>query len=150
MDGTNVDSVGAVGPFNPGPYAGRSRAAGDFNGDGKSDILWQGSDGTPAIWLMDGTNVRSVGAAGSSNPGPSWQIEAAGDFNGDGKSDILWQSNDGTPAIWLMDGTSTIVGAVGPFNPGPSWQVAGHRRLQRRRQVRHPVAEQRRHAGDLG
>ena len=30
--------------------------ANDFNGDNKPDILWQGSDGTPAIWLMDGTH----------------------------------------------------------------------------------------------
>jgi hypothetical protein len=24
----------------------------DFNGDGKSDILWQHTDGRTAIWLM--------------------------------------------------------------------------------------------------
>jgi hypothetical protein len=65
--------------------------------------LWQGSDGTPAIWLMDGTQAAWVGAVGPFNPGPSWQIKGTGDFNGDGKSDILWQGSDGTPAIWLMD-----------------------------------------------
>jgi hypothetical protein len=47
---------------------------GIFNGDGKSDILWQGQDGTPAIWLMDGTNVLSVHAAGSFNPGSDWHV----------------------------------------------------------------------------
>ena len=41
-----------------------------FNGDSKADILWQNDDGTPAIWTMDGTNVVSIGAAGSFNPGP--------------------------------------------------------------------------------
>ena len=86
--------------------AGTIKGTGDFNGDGKSDILWQNSDGTPAIWLMDGINFVSTSAAGSFNPGPSWQVKGTGDFNGDGKSDILWQNNDGTPAIWLMDGTS--------------------------------------------
>ena len=69
----------------------------DFNGNGKSDILWQGSDGTPAIWLMDGMNAVTAGAAGSFNPGPSWHVKESGDFNGDGKSDILWQNDDGTP-----------------------------------------------------
>ena len=33
-----------------------SKDAGDFNGDGKADILWQNDSGMPAIWLMDGTN----------------------------------------------------------------------------------------------
>jgi hypothetical protein len=27
--------------------------AGDLNGDGKADIEWQNTDGTPAVWLMD-------------------------------------------------------------------------------------------------
>ena len=99
--------------------AGRSRARGDFNGDGKSDILWQGSDGTPAIWLMDGTNAVTVGAVGPFNPGPSWQIKGTGDFNGDGKSDILWQGSDGTPAIWLMDGMNVM--CAGCRRPVQSW-----------------------------
>jgi hypothetical protein len=80
------------------------------------------ANGTPAIWMMNGTNAVSVGAVGPFNPGPSWQIKGTGDFNGDNKSDILWQSDDGTPAIWLMNGMNAVtVGAVGPFNPGPSW-----------------------------
>lgn len=33
-----------------------------------------GSYGTPAIWLMDGTNVLSVSAAGSFNPGADWHV----------------------------------------------------------------------------
>src|SRR5262245_47310508 len=116
----NTTFAGPVGPFNPGP-SWHIEDDGDFNGDGYSDILWQSADGTPAIWLMNGSNVVSNSVAGSFNPGPSWQIKASGDFNFDSKADILWQNNDGTPAIWLMDGANAItVGAVGPFNPGPS------------------------------
>ena len=37
-------TVGAVGPFNPGP-SWQVKGTGDFNGDGKSDILWQNNDG---------------------------------------------------------------------------------------------------------
>lgn len=33
--------------------------SGDYNGDGKSDILWQNDNGTPAVWLMNGFNVVS-------------------------------------------------------------------------------------------
>ena len=53
--------------------AGTSRV---FNGDSKADILWQNDDGTPAIWTMDGTNVMSMGAAGSFNPGSDWHVIA--------------------------------------------------------------------------
>jgi hypothetical protein len=98
----------------------------DFNANGLSDILWQGSDGTPALWLMNGTTAVSVGAAGSFDPGPSWHVKHGGDFNGDGRADILWQNDDGTPAVWLMNGTNAVaVGAAGSFNPGPSWQIQG-------------------------
>jgi hypothetical protein len=71
---------------------------------------------------MDGTHVVSIGAAGSFNPGPSWQIKGAADFNGEGISDILWQSSDGTPAIWLMDGLSATDVAALP-NSGSDWHI---------------------------
>ena len=125
MNGTSVASLGGIGPFpfNPGP-SWQIKGTGDFNGDGRSDILWQGSDGTPAIWLMDGMNTVSFGAVGPFNPGPSWQVKGTGDFNGDGKSDILWQSEDGTPAIWLMNGMNFLSGAAaGSFNPGSDWHI---------------------------
>jgi hypothetical protein len=32
---------------------------GDFNGDGKVDLLWRSTAGATAIWLMNGTSVTS-------------------------------------------------------------------------------------------
>ena len=102
----------------------RASVVGDFNGDGRSDILWQGSDGTPAIWLMDGLTVLSNGPAGSFNPGPSWHVVGAGQFgNGDIKSDILWQADFGQAAVWLMDGTSMVGGGPVGGNPGADWHL---------------------------
>ena len=93
----------------------------DFNGDGKSDILWQNDNGLPAIWTMDGTTITA--GAFLSDPGPTWHVAAAADFNGDGKSDILWQNDSGLPAIWTMDGT-TITGGAFLYDLGPTWHVA--------------------------
>ena len=76
MDGsTNPTFVGAVGPFNPGP-GWEIKGTGDFNGDGKSDIMWQGQDGTAAVWLMNGTTATVVGAVGPFNPGATWDMIA--------------------------------------------------------------------------
>ena len=147
MDGLSVLADSGLG-FNPGP-SWNVNGSGDFNGDGKSDILWQNDNGQPGIWLMDGFTVIADSAVGF-NPGPAWHVKAAGDFNGDGKSDILWQNDNGTAGIWLMDGLSVDRRRRRRLQPGPELERHRRRRLQRRRQVRHPVAEQQRHRPESG
>jgi hypothetical protein len=36
--------------------------AADFNGDGKADLLWQGTDGSLTLWLMNGATCLSSAA----------------------------------------------------------------------------------------
>ena len=67
MDGTTVLSSTAVGS-NPGPTW-EIKGTGDFNGDSKSDILWQHDNGTAAIWTMDGTEVSRSAPPARSTPG---------------------------------------------------------------------------------
>jgi hypothetical protein len=64
-------------------------------------------DGSKSKVSDNSDRAVSVGAAGSFNPGPNWEIKGTDDFNGDGRSDILWQNSDGTPAIWPMTSTPT-------------------------------------------
>jgi hypothetical protein len=48
--------------------------SGDFNGDGKSDILWRDySGGNVAVWLMNGLQVSSL--AGIGYVGLNWTIQ---------------------------------------------------------------------------
>jgi hypothetical protein len=48
---------------------------GDFNGDGKSDILWYGSNGGVAVWLMNGATITAALGVGSLPT--DWQIQSA-------------------------------------------------------------------------
>ena len=79
---------------------------GDFNNDGKSDILWRADDGSVGIWLMNGTQTLSGQVIATPAVATTdWHIDGIGDFNNDGKSDILWRADDGSVAIWFMNGT---------------------------------------------
>jgi hypothetical protein len=94
---------------NPSPNPGSSSFlsySGDFNGDGKQDILWRNTQtGEVDIWFMDGASV--VSKAYVATVGLDWQIVGTADFNGDGQSDILWQNAvDGSFVIWIMHGSS--------------------------------------------
>jgi serralysin len=85
-----------------------------------SDILLQNTNGSVAVWQMQGATVLSGDVV--ANPGPSWQVEATGDFNGDGKTDIALQNTNGTVAVWEMSGGQISQAGV-VANPGPSWKV---------------------------
>ena len=94
---------------------------GDFNGDGKADILWRHTSGAVAIWLMNGSAILST--AGIGNPGTDWSVAVTGDFNYDSKSDILWRHTSGAVAIWLMNGTALLSAPVSLGGVDLSWQI---------------------------
>ena len=108
MDGTNVTGGGRSGR-NPGP-SWHVKGAGDFNGDGKADILWQNDNGLrrSGPWMAP-TPLRCR----RPNSGPTWQCQEAADFIGDGKADILWQDDSGLPAIWTMSSAPATPDGVG-------------------------------------
>ena len=95
-------------------------AVGDFNGDGKLDVVVNNNDATVSILLGDGSgHLTLVGNTGP-NPRPVgcglpscpiWLKIAVGDFNADGKLDLALEPG-GMVYILLGDGT-------GKFVPGP-------------------------------
>jgi lipopolysaccharide export system protein LptA len=118
LNGTTITASGTISP----PSGTAVEAMGDFNSDGKSDIVVQASDGTPQIWLMNGTVRTSTVTL--TNPGSAWHAIAAADFNSDGNTDLLFQNQDGSTAVWLMNGTS-VVSMTTVGNPGTSWRAIG-------------------------
>jgi hypothetical protein len=96
----------------------------DVNADGVSDILWRFTDGTTAVWVMNGAQVAQSGGLGTV---PTiWQIVGQRDFNGDGHADLLWHDTSGNVAIWEMNGTG-ILNASNSFvsNVPTNWSIVG-------------------------
>jgi ELWxxDGT repeat protein len=105
---------------------------GDFDGDGRSDILWRNASGEVTAWLMNGSKIAGSGditfGGAAARPDATWSIAGVGDFNHDGKSDLLWRSANGSLAMWLMNGTTIASSGFVTFNgsaiaPDASWHV---------------------------
>ena len=102
---------------------------GDFNGDGRDDLLWRnGSTGQTTNWLAQ-ANGSFVGndANALSTIGTSWQVAATGDFNGDNRSDILWRDNTGAMTTALGQANGGFAGNSANFwtTISTSWQIVG-------------------------
>ena len=81
---------------------------GDFNGDGKDDVLLRHASGSWSYYPMDGRR-RSQGAGGAALVGDrSWLFAGIGDFNGDGDDDVLLRHVDGRWRIFAMNGREVL------------------------------------------
>jgi hypothetical protein len=107
-------------------------AVGDFDGDGKADIVWRNSvNGQNYLYFMDGTAITNEGYL-RTVADLAWQILAVGDFDGDGKSDLMWwNSSSGQTYLYGMNGTA-ITATEGYLRTVPlNWQIQGASLLPR-------------------
>jgi len=97
-------------------------ASHDFNGDGKSDILWRNTGtGNIAIWLMNGGAVTQSTGFGIPS---SFSVIGQHDFNGDGNADLLWRDTSGTLSMWFMNGVAGPTSALVSNLPN-NWMLYG-------------------------
>ena len=119
MDGATILSAGYIVKASAGwtPRA----AMGDFDGDGRSDILLNAQWGAIAIWRMSGDQI--LAGAQIAEVDWHWWPVATGDVNGDQRADIILQhSNTGQIAVWQMNGFVIQTAAI-IAEPGSAWQV---------------------------
>ncbi|MBT9314760.1 FG-GAP-like repeat-containing protein [Leptothoe spongobia] len=92
---------------NPQPTPTNDVIGPDFNGDGKTDILWQDAKtGQLKARLLNGANTlrtTDIGKITNTN----FAVRAIGDFNGDGKDDLVLQGGpDARIDAWFLNGTN--------------------------------------------
>jgi hypothetical protein len=107
-----------------GPAAPRARL--DFDGDGKSDILWRNlATGENYVYPMDGTAILGTEGYLRTVADQDWKVAGIGDFDGDGKSDILWRNAaSGENYVYLMNGAGIAGEGYLRAVADPSWRVA--------------------------
>ncbi len=119
---------GSFGPRVDYPVQASGFTVGDFNGDGKVDVVVVSSTGT-SIFFGNGDGTLQPPVSLNQNLGSGYSAAASGDFNGDGKLDLLLLTPDfgsgATMAILLGNGDRTFQAPVTYSVPIAPYLVLG-------------------------
>ena len=96
--------------------------SGDFNGDGRDELLWRDLSGRVYSTTLSAENTYVAGALNGVSLNVEWHIAGVGDFDQDGFSDILWEYVKGNLAVWGRGLTRYGV-HIGQMRAG--WHVVG-------------------------
>ena len=126
MDGRRpiaADS-GSVGlPTSRGYYLG---GIGDFDGDGKDDILLRHDNGRWFFYPMDGRTILHGSGRAFLTPNPGWEAVGTDDLDGDGRDDVLIRHGSGRWHYYPMNGRRVLSGRGDPnMTRDTAWRFAG-------------------------
>jgi hypothetical protein len=109
------------------PLAWKVAGVGDFNGDGRSDIVWRNDNGALTDWLGQSNGGFAINdSAAYAQVSLDWKVAGVGDFNGDGHSDVLWRNDNGALNDWLGQSNGGFAINNAAYTTAPTtWKVAG-------------------------
>ena len=113
----------------------RLAGIGDFNGDGRDDVLVRHNSGRWYYYAMNGRNPIG-GTSGSARltSDSSWRLAGIGDLNGDGRDDVLVRHTSGRWYYYAMKRAQSHWRNERQRTPDQRYELAArrHRRSQPR------------------
>jgi glucose/arabinose dehydrogenase len=95
---------------------------GDYNNDGRGDLLFRDTAGALTAWYLNGTGAPQSVSFGTLPAG--WSVVGTSDFNSDRRTDLLIRHTNGTLTARLTTGTATPQ-HVTLAGVDPAWVVVG-------------------------
>jgi len=81
-------------------------ATGDFNNDGKADLIWTSNSRDLYLWTSNGSGFD---AAYIGTYPAGWTLVGAADIDGDGYDDLIWENTGACQfGYWLMKGRQVV------------------------------------------
>lgn len=98
---------------------------GDFNGDGREDVLFRHSSGVIGQWSGRAGQFTNNSGVAANPVDNNWSVAGVADYNGDGRDDILWRHSGGELGQWLArpDGSFINNGGAAANLVDASWVV---------------------------